>query len=252
MKKLSPLVLSVVIHTVVFVGAFLAYFNLQRNEQETVKKQKTLCVKLESFRVSSQQCIKGRKKELPVRKIEKKAPTKKVKRVHKKKVKKLCRPKPKNKPKVTSKQPPCCKQVPPKPQKTLQKQTVASAQKTPAEPLEKKTTPHEAVKKTVCRNSERVDYKRQYKDENLEKIRRLIERNLYYPRKARRRKIEGVVTLSIRLSPDGKIEKITSKSNAPRILQEASIKTLRSIESELPKPKEAIDITIPIRYAIDN
>lgn len=90
-----------------------------------------------------------------------------------------------------------------------------------------------------------------YINENLEKIRVLIQNNLYYPRSARRRGIVGKVVISLILSKNSKIKSLDVISSQHSILSRAAIKTIRSIEDDLPSPQEEMKLEIPIIYSLE-
>jgi len=94
------------------------------------------------------------------------------------------------------------------------------------------------------------NYQKTYIDKNLSKIRKLIEENIYYPRKARRKHIEGEVILKFCITKNGEIEKLNVVSSSSDILTHAAKQVIIMIENQLPKPKEDITITIPLNYRL--
>lgn len=76
----------------------------------------------------------------------------------------------------------------------------------------------------------------------------LLKENLYYPRRARKRGIEGIVTVKFTLSTDAKVSKIEVLKSDYDILSRAAIETIENLEGELPKPSKELTLTIPINY----
>lgn len=90
----------------------------------------------------------------------------------------------------------------------------------------------------------------QYIKENLAKIRTLLQENLYYPRRARKRGKEGVVKIKFRLSKSAEISNIQIIESKSDILSHGAIKTLESLSFKLPPPKEELILNVPISYKL--
>ncbi|WP_428739217.1 TonB family protein [Sulfurimonas sp.] len=78
----------------------------------------------------------------------------------------------------------------------------------------------------------------------------LLKENFYYPRRARKQGIEGVVTVKFTLSKDAKISNIEVLDSKYEILSNAAVETIQSLEDKLPKPDEELTLTIPIDYSL--
>ena len=89
-----------------------------------------------------------------------------------------------------------------------------------------------------------------YIDKNLQKISELLSENLYYPRRARKRGIEGVVNVDFTLDTDAVVSDIDVVSSSDDILSRAAIKTLEDLSGEFPRPKEILRLSVPIHYSI--
>lgn len=106
-------------------------------------------------------------------------------------------------------------------------------------------------KRDTISQKQQLSAQKVYMNENLEKIRVLIQDNLYYPRSARRRGIIGKVVISLILSKSSKIKSLNVLSSQHNILSRAAIKTIRSIEDDFPTPKEEMKLEIPIVYSLE-
>ena len=126
--------------------------------------------------------------------------------------------------------------------------------KEPAKKLQKSTKP-EIVKNTqvkpVQTSKPKVAPEKEYIDENIEKIIALLQENLYYPRRARKRGIEGEVIVRFRLSTDAKVSNIAVLSSNSEILSRGALQTIENIDKKLPKPKQDITFNIPISYKLN-
>lgn len=99
--------------------------------------------------------------------------------------------------------------------------------------------------------------KNMIKNDYLLKLRKKIERNKIYPKRAKRLKQEGKVVVSFEIAKNGKIKSVSLKDGCSyRRLNNAAIKLLEKIAmfdpipNELGKNKWAIEI--PINYSIVN
>ena len=92
-------------------------------------------------------------------------------------------------------------------------------------------------------------------DEYKLSIRRAIEANKRYPRKARRLRQQGTVTLAFTILRDGTIEnlRITQSAGADR-LDQAALKAIEKISGRYPLPAElnkpSWDFNVPIQYSL--
>jgi len=90
-----------------------------------------------------------------------------------------------------------------------------------------------------------------YLNEHLAVIARLLRENLYYPKLARKRHIEGEVLASFMLLSDGTIREVSVKKHARYILDRAAVRTIESLSGLMPHPKTALTIEVPIRFVLN-
>ena len=91
--------------------------------------------------------------------------------------------------------------------------------------------------------------KKAYLDENLLKIRNLINQNVKYPKRARKLSIEGIVTVKFKILENGTIENLII-IDGHKFLQEATIEAIQEASKNFPKANTSIEIQIPIEYKI--
>lgn len=63
--------------------------------------------------------------------------------------------------------------------------------------------------------------------------------------------MEGVVLVEFKILKDSTIEFVNIKESTHKILSRAAKKTIVELSGLLPKPKENMIITIPIRYKLN-
>jgi len=171
-------------------------------------------------------------------------PKKKIKK--KPKPKKKIKPKPKPKPKKRVK--PIAKPKPvPKPEVKPEPQAQEEPQKEVKEV--KKSEPVVAEPKLSASQVKIIQ------SQYIAEIKNAIEEKKYYPRRARRLKHQGVVTVRFTILKDGTIKDI-SLENPSRFkrLNSGALKTLQSIGKFSPIPKELKldkwEIVVPIEYIL--
>ena len=90
-------------------------------------------------------------------------------------------------------------------------------------------------------------------DKYTSEIRRKIQRNLYYPKMAKRMRMQDIVRVRFRVLKNGSITNITVLNKPKKLLKNGAIKTLKSL-SLRPIPSEVgeeyLDITIPIEFKL--
>ncbi|WP_324171081.1 energy transducer TonB [Sulfurimonas sp.] len=92
--------------------------------------------------------------------------------------------------------------------------------------------------------------KNDYLQKHIAEIQRLLQENLYYPRRAREREIVGEVRIEFTLSTDAKAHSIKVISSNSEILSRAAVKTIEDLSGKFPKPKEELTITVPMTYSL--
>ncbi len=168
---------------------------------------------------------KPKRKSKPKRKIVKKRFIKKVK----KRVKKYKRVTPKKGAKKPS-------------TPSLPKKVVSKKQTLPSHSL---ITPQ---KRPIA--SPKPSYMQRYLQTYHSLLVELIEKYKFYPRIARKTKKEGLVKIAFTLTPKGVESMKIVQSSGHKILDRAAYKTVRRALKELPKPKQKIDILVPIEYRL--
>jgi protein TonB len=215
----SSLLVSIIIHLVLFFT--LVFFN-----NNYVKKKVTICeqktsIKLNNYVYSKKQVIKP--------KVIKKEVKKNTNIVKKKKVLKTKhKPIAKQKPKVEN------------PKKIIP--VISDVTKVIEEEIIKE------VKEEKITSKENVAKK--YIQDNISKIAKLLQENLYYPRRARKKGITGEVIVKFTLELDSSVNNIKIITSNKEILSRAAIKTIQDLSGEFPSPKEQLTIQVPINYSL--
>jgi len=233
--------ISLSIHITIAVVLFLVYTTTA--SYFPLKEEKIVCIKLGC--VVEQHLLKE-KKQLKKEPIQKKI--KKVKQVQKKVPHK--EPKKKVPTQIKKKTIPIQKEI--VKQKVIEESTftpIIQAKKAiPSKEIERKSAP--VTKKNITNEVKKVTTQETYVNNNLKKIIELLKENLYYPRRARKRRIEGEVLLKFTLATNAKISNIQILSSEHDILSRAAIKTVENLSLKFPKPKEKLTLTIPINYTL--
>ena len=87
---------------------------------------------------------------------------------------------------------------------------------------------------------------------NIAQIVDLLQDNLYYPRRARKKGIIGEVMVKFTLGIDAKVSDIQVLKSNREILSRAAIKTIEDLSGNFPKPDEELSISVPISYKLVN
>lgn len=235
--------LFISIFTHLFLVWLFFYISDNRNEVKIIlNKEKVVSVSLKSYqKIKSsvaEKTFKSRDKE-PQRVVKKKKKVIQQKKLISKKVvktiSKIVKP---------IKRKTQIKKIP------VKKQRGKIVKKKPKEE-KKRVIDKDIQKRDTISQKQQLSAQKVYMNENLEKIRVLIQDNLYYPRSARRRGIIGKVVISLILSKSSKIKSLNVLSSQHNILSRAAIKTIRSIEDDFPTPKEEMKLEIPIVYSLE-
>ena len=233
--------------------------NNQVKKQEEDKKVKImLCSLPVSKPVIQKKPIQEKTKTLPIKKqINKLEPS------IKKEVKILpkVQPKPAPKPKpipLEKKTKAPIKKVDYKPKSELN--TPPKLKDIPKEPIDviDTTTPEETkeLKEDEVKLMESIQEKesrlaQEYMNENIKKISKLLSENLYYPRSARKRNIQGKVMVKFKLSRSAKAYDIEVTSSQSEILSRAAIRTIENLSEKFPSPQEELLLHVPISYRLN-
>jgi len=122
----------------------------------------------------------------------------------------------------------------------------------PIEKVEEKVVEQEIVEEVFVEDSQtkQVRLEKEYMQEHIAKIMKLLEENLYYPRRARKRGVVGEIMVKFTLSTQAQAHSIEVISSNSEILSRAAIKTIEDLSGEFPKPEEELILHVPINYAL--
>jgi len=104
-------------------------------------------------------------------------------------------------------------------------------------------------KKVVTQAAPAVSVEENYLNLNFSKIVSAINEAKFYPRRARRLHIEGIVKIKFLLKCNKSV-KIISVHCQKRFLKKATIKIIKDASSEFPKPPKDIEISVPIEFKL--
>jgi len=259
-KSFKALFISLLLHSMLFGAVFYVYetfYTLPQNKDTT---QTRVHISLNQYTPTPKQIEKTIPKVQPV--VKKKKITKKVVKKKPKKQKKIqkkhCKHLVKKKKVIYKKKVVPKKEVVKKeilkelpPEKPQPKMVCANTQPEEVLVLPKKVVapqPHTEELPTEVQTTPKPLPSKVYIDKNMAKIQKLLQENLYYPRKARKRGIEGEVVLRFHLDTNAQISEAKILKAPHPILSRGALKTLEDISGSLPKPQEDLDIQVPIMY----
>ncbi len=223
----SSFIISLVFHTALFL---LLFFSLKNVIQES-KKEEVVCIKL--CNVVYEEKIEQKPSPETVPHVEPGITPQKIEK------------------KVTPKA-----KVAPKREETIK--TVPVAQEMPKETIKEKTVTQElkTTEQTPAPSSEKSKeqitkkVEQDYLQEHLLKIVTLLQENLYYPRSARERGVEGEVVVKFMITETGDVSGVEVLSSKSEMLSNAAIKTIENLSGSFPKPKEKLHLQLPISYSL--
>ena len=240
----KSLFFSLFIHLLLFGGIILLYSEYL--PKKIAFKEKRICINLQSIKKESTKTVQ-KKVCQPVKK-EKKRVHKKIihKKVHKKAPKRV-----KKKQEIKKKKIVHVAEIKKKPEI---KPVVQEVQKKEEETLNAQTQPlPSSVRKKMPTTQEykSVNKEKVYIQNNLNEIVLLIKENLYYPRRARKRGIEGTIVVKFFLHKDGSVSHTQVLSSKSDILSRAAMKTINNLSGKFPKPSEELTLSVPIHYQLN-
>ncbi len=234
LRNSSSLFFSLLVHVALAFGAFVTYQEYQHHVRE-VEERKPICLCLSQVQevVSEPQAVVPPPVEAPplIEKIE--LPP----AVELPKPKAVKKPTPIKTPKPPKKQP--LKVEEPKKIEPTEVAEVTASEV--IEITEEPVLPVKPIQKSV---------EERYLDEHLRIIAQLLRKNLYYPKRARKRHIEGEVVVVFQLLKNGDIGVVNVKQSSREILNNAAIKTIKKLSGKVPKPPQNITIQIPIQFRL--
>jgi len=96
----------------------------------------------------------------------------------------------------------------------------------------------------------RIACEKQYIQDNIALINALIKQNLYYPRIAKKRGMQGKAMVAFTLNTEGEVIDIKALGGIASILSKAAIKTIHKAAQSFPHPKVDLSLQIPIVYKL--
>ena len=91
-----------------------------------------------------------------------------------------------------------------------------------------------------------------YTQLHLQEIATLISNNIYYPRRARKKHIEGRVVLRFDIDTSGHVKHIEVVESHKKILSHAAVQTIEELDGSFPHPDDEVTITIPLEFKLQN
>ena len=244
LRHSSSFIVSLLIHVALAGLAFSSYKYVSTSADNT-PLEKRVCVPLccvvecEESVVEKVEPVKKKVLNKPIKKVVKKAPPK---------VPKKTIPLKQEVPKKIeeAKEPEIIEEID---QKRVEEEVVVTPM-VKEEAQEKPTHVKKAEENLDSQTKERKTPTQEYVDENLEKIIKLLQENLYYPRQARKRGIEGEVFVRFHLSVNAEVSRVEVLSSKSTLLSRAAIETIENISGKFPSPKESLTLSIPITYSL--
>lgn len=115
---------------------------------------------------------------------------------------------------------------------------------------EKATSPYGSSMQNDKQERSKKTPEQAYMNANIRIIVKLLQENLYYPRSARKRGMQGEVLVKFRLSKEGNVISSEVLSSEHKILSRAALETIESLSGKFPKPKEELLLSVPISYSL--
>ena len=255
MKKHSQsFFISVFVHfSLALLVLFLYTKVTQHSHQSKISQEHKICVNLHTLKskkeekksISKKEQKRSVKKKVqPQKKVIKKIPLKKKMKKHLPKVKtKHFKPREKISKKTLHKKPPQIKKV--IQTKTFVQNKTLLPSKTIVNKVSQSKSKSNSSAQRVLKTSQE-----KYIEENFAYIQKLIKENLYYPRRARKKGIEGRVELRFVLLKNGKVASVEILKSDYEILARAARKTIEELSGDFPSPKEELKVTLPIVYTL--
>lgn len=165
--------------------------------------------------------------------------------------------------KIVKKEPAVKKEVP----KKEVKETKISKKATKKKVLKKEAVKKVVEKKTIRKKTEKEEkkivkkeqefiqksvkktYEQDFLDEYLKQIVALIQKNIKYPKRAKRLNIQGKVLIKFKILTNGKIIEIESISGHTLLIK-SSLEAIENASKEFPQVKKEIVIKVPIEYTL--
>lgn len=98
---------------------------------------------------------------------------------------------------------------------------------------------------------EEISLEDAYVNAHISEIMALLRKNLYYPRMARKRGIQGKVLVRFELLQNGDIQHIEVLESERDILARAAVTTIERLDGKFPLPEERLVLNVPIMYELN-
>ncbi len=236
----NSFIFSIIIHIVIFIALFYTYDQLSIGLKEQ-KQEPLLCISLCSMSNKAVDLPAPPPIKKNLNKVKDKQKTTRVKHIKKREVQKIATEKKEYK------------------NKTLRVEELVIIDKALVledEVVETKSFSEEKPKKDIKKKAElpqkpvKVAAEKEYIDENIKKIIALLQENLHYPRRARKKGIQGEVLVRFTVSVEAQISNIVVISSSSDILSRGAVQTINNIDNKLPKPEQEITFNVPISYTL--
>jgi protein TonB len=209
----------------IYIGITVGFYVLFANEKIIINKKKdTKKISLNHLQI---------KKEIKEKNIQKK-------RIKKKEIKQT----------ITKSK--LIKNEPIKKKKTIKKETkiVKNTIKKPIKPIKKpKDNKKTSIKNNITSSQVALNQSKIYIDKNLLLIRKLIQENILYSKRAKRFNIQGVVKVKFKILKNGMIDKIDILKGH-KLLRKSTIEAIKKASKNFPKVPKSLIITLPIEYKL--
>jgi len=228
----SSLFISLAVHVTFFVLLLYVWKILPLHEE---KKEENICIKL--------CCVAEIKPEKKIQKETNVVPKKELTKAVQKE--KATPPLPLNKVVFAAKKPPHEEQ---------KSQQIVQAEQEQIQPLQAQqpqVQPENMQHQIRIQETPQVQeasLSQVYIQEHLEQLVKLLQENLYYPKSARQRGIEGAVVVKFILQQDATVSHIEVVSSKSGILSQAAITTIENLSGKFPKSDEKLTLEVPIHY----
>ncbi|RYA22365.1 hypothetical protein CRU96_13560 [Malaciobacter halophilus] len=211
----------------IYISIIASFYVLFANEKMIINKKKdTKKISLNYVQI---------KKEIKEKSIQKKSIKKKeIKQTIRKS--KLIKNKPKKNKKIIKKETKIVKDTIKKPKDN--KKIVSKSSKKTSKP-----------KNNITSSQVTLNQSKIYIDKNLLLIRKLIQENIVYSKRAKRFNIQGVVKVKFKISKNGMIDKIDILKGH-KLLRKSTIEAIKKASKNFPKVPKSLIITLPIEYKL--
>lgn len=155
----------------------------------------------------------------------------------------------KEQPKIQKKKEPIKKQVKKEEKKPLKKEPIKKeVVKQIKQPEEKKEVLKETKKENIV-SKPALNQEKVYIDKNLLLIRKLIQENIVYSKRAKRFNIQGVVKVKFKILKEGGVAEVVILQGH-KLLQKSTIEAINSASKSFPKVPKDLIITLPVEYKL--